>query len=92
MPTYDYRCPDHGDFEQQNRIADRAEGICPTCGSTCIKVILTAPVLDTEGMADIGMPSAFEKSGDRMTKRHQKAGQTTHYWRDDYNATNAEVA
>jgi len=30
-------------------------------------------MLDTEGMADAGCPSAFFKSGDRMTERHLSA-------------------
>lgn len=75
MPSYDYRCKEHGDFELKQRMKDCAEGTCPRCGESCKQVILRAPGLDTEAMADIGMPGAFQKSGDRMTKRHLKAGQ-----------------
>jgi len=75
MPLYDYKCSEHGYFEQKNRVADHAKGTCPTCGSESRQVILGAPSLDIEAMADIGMPSAFETSGDRMTERHRKAGQ-----------------
>jgi len=86
MPTYDYRCAEHGHFELVQRIAEHAKGKCPTCGSECKQVLLTPPVLDTEAMADIGMPGAFDKSGDRMTKRHLSAGQyhntPSQYWRD----------
>jgi len=83
MPTYDYKCPKDGYFELQQRMVDHARADCPTCGAPCTQVLLTPPVLDTEAMADIGMPGAFEKSGDRMTKRHEAAGQDHHYWRDD---------
>lgn len=75
MPRYSYRCDKHGDFEQVNRMADHDKGVCPTCQEPARQVILSAPSLDTEAMADIGMPGAFQKSGDRMTKRHLKAGQ-----------------
>lgn len=86
MPRYDYRCSEHGDFEMQNRMADHDKGVCPTCGEPAKQVLLSAPSLDTEAMADIGMPGAFQKSGDRMTERHKKAGQYNNtpskYWRD----------
>lgn len=85
MPTYNYTCPKDGTFELVQRMKDHAKGVCPTCKSECSQVILVPPTLDTEAMADIGMPSAFAKSGDRMTSRHQKAGQDHHYWRDDLN-------
>jgi len=75
MPTYNYRCEAHGDFEQVNRMKDRAKGECPTCGSECSKVIKNAPPLMIEQMADAGCPGAFETSGNRMTKRHKAAGQ-----------------
>ena len=83
MPTYNYLCSEDGYFELAQRMDDHAKGTCPTCGDTCKQVLLTPPVLDTEAMADIGMPGAFNKSGDRMTKRHKEAGQEHHYWRDD---------
>jgi len=75
MPFYDYKCEEHGYFEQMNRIADRAEGDCPTCGSASKHVILTAPGLMVEAMADNGFPGAFHTSGDRLEKRHRNAGQ-----------------
>ena len=83
MPTYSYKCSKDGYFDLTQRMADHAEGVCPTCKSVCTQVLTTPPVLDTEAMADCGMPGAFNKSGDRMTKRHQKAGQDHHWWRDD---------
>ncbi|NIN96668.1 MAG: hypothetical protein GTO49_17205 [Anaerolineae bacterium] len=83
MPTYSYLCPDHGYYDRHKRMKDHARDVCPTCGSETSQVLLQPPVLDTEAMADIGMPGAFEKSGDRMTERHRKAGQDHHYWRND---------
>lgn len=83
MPTYSYKCSEDGYFDLKQRMADHAEGVCPTCGSVCSQVLTVPPILDTEAMADCGMPGAFNKSGDRMTKRHQKAGQDHHWWRDD---------
>ena len=83
MPTYDYNCSKDGYFELKQRMADHAKGKCPTCGKVCKQVLLRPPVLDIEAMADIGMPGAFNTSGDRMTQRHKKAGQDHHYWRDD---------
>lgn len=75
MPTYDYKCADHGYFESKRKMADHASAPCPDCGSQSKQVITKPPVLDQEAMADIGMPGAFEKSGDRLTKRHRDAGQ-----------------
>lgn len=83
MPRYDYRCTEHGEFELKQSMKDHAKGNCPTCGSECKQVLLKAPALDVEGMADAGCPGAFMSSGDRMAKRHKAAGQDHHYWRDD---------
>lgn len=86
MPLYDYKCEEHGYFTQKNAMVDHAKGVCPTCDNPSKQVILSAPGLDIEAMADIGMPGAFETSGDRMTKRHKEAGQydnsPSQYWRD----------
>ena len=86
MPLYDYKCSEHGYFEKKQSIKDHARAECPTCGSESPQVLTAPPILDTEAMADIGMPGAFEKSGDRMTKRHKEAGQynntPSQYWRD----------
>lgn len=86
MPLYDYKCSEHGYFEEKNSIADRAKGVCPTCGSDAKLVILGAPRPLIEAMADAGFPGAFETSGNRMTKRHKEAGQYNNtpspYWRD----------
>ena len=79
MPTYNYRCTEHGVFETVQRVKDHARADCPTCEVECKQVILTAPTLDTEAMADIGMPGAMEVSGDRLTKRHIEAGQAYHH-------------
>lgn len=75
MPTYNYKCSEDGYFELLQRMKDHARANCPTCGISCSQVLLTPPILDTEAMADIGMPGAFSKSGDRMEKRHLAAGQ-----------------
>lgn len=75
MPLYDYKCSEHGYFEQKNSMDERAEGTCPTCGSKSKLVILRAPAPMIEAMADAGCPGAFHTSGDRITKRHRKAGQ-----------------
>jgi putative FmdB family regulatory protein len=82
MPRYDYKCEEHGYFEQKNYMADHAKGVCPTCGKASKQVLRGAPTLDIEGMADAGCPGAFETSGNRMTKRHREAGQHHTYWRD----------
>ena len=70
MPLYDYRCPDHGEFDVRQCVANRKTGHCPVCGVESPQVMIHAPHLDIEGMADAGCPGAFETSGDRMTKRH----------------------
>ncbi len=75
MPTYSYRCEDHEVFDMIQRIKDHAAAKCPHCGVICKQVLMSAPGLDIEAMADIGMPGAFSVSGDRMTKRHINAGQ-----------------
>ncbi len=74
MPLYDFRCKEHGPFEVQQRLPDHTGAHeCPTCAALCKQVHFHAPSLDTEAMADAGMPGAFEKSGDRMTERHLSA-------------------
>jgi len=77
MPTYDYRCDQHGDFEQTNRMVDHAKGTCPTCGETCRQVVKAVAKhgLDLEAMSRCGMPGAFETVGDRITKRHRSVPQ-----------------
>jgi putative FmdB family regulatory protein len=75
MPRYDYRCSTDGVFELEQRMKDHAKGICPTCGSECKQVVLSAPQPMIEQMADAGCPGAFATSGDRMTKRHRMADQ-----------------
>jgi len=76
MPFYDYACDKcEKYFEQRNSMADHAKGICPTCESPSRQVMLTAPPLMVEAMADAGFPGAFHTSGDRLDKRHRAAGQ-----------------
>jgi putative FmdB family regulatory protein len=75
MPTYDYRCDEHGDFEAIQRMKDHARAFCPTCGSDSAQVVKTAPRPLIEKMADAGCPGAFETSGNRIAARHRKAGQ-----------------
>ena len=75
MPTYDYRCKEHGAFELFQSMKDHARADCPTCGSGSKQVLTAAPGLDIEAMARAGMPGAFELVGDRITKRHREAGQ-----------------
>ena len=70
MPLYDYRCPEHGEFDERQKMADRKWAMCPQCWKPAPQVMIHAPNLDIEGMADAGCPGAFEFSGDRMTKRH----------------------
>ncbi len=78
MPTYDYRCDEHGYFEKVQRMKDHASGECPECGTPSKQVLTKPPGLDIEAMANIGMPGAFETSGDRLTERHKRAGQAHH--------------
>ena len=82
MPTYDYRCPEDGDFTLIQSMKDHAKGVCPTCGSECKQILLGAPRPLIEAMADAGCPGAFHTSGDRMEKRHKAAGQDHDYWRN----------
>lgn len=75
MPTYSYRCDEHGDFDLLQRMKDHARADCPTCGSGSKQVLTAAPSLDLESMARAGMPGAYETVGDRIHKRHVDAGQ-----------------
>jgi len=81
---YDYRCEEHGLFEAKQSL-EQHTGIydCPTCGAECKQVILSAPRVDVEKLADAGCPGAMETSGNRMEKRHKDAGQDHSYWRDN---------
>lgn len=83
MPRYDYKCPTDGYFELKQSVAECAEGVCPTCDSVCPQVIRHAPTIDIWGMAKNGFPGAHETVGNSMEKRHKKAGQDHHYWRDN---------
>lgn len=89
MPTYDYKCKEHGYFEKFQRVSDHARAKCPTCGKSSKQVLVRAPVVDVESLADAGCPGALETSGNRMEKRHKEAGQDHHYWRDDIPTTKA---
>ena len=74
MPLYDFKCPEHGYFEEQQRLPDHTGfASCLICGQEVKQVQIKAPGLDIEAMADAGMPGAFETSGDRMTERHKSA-------------------
>ncbi len=75
MPTYDYRCTEHGLFDKRQRMSKHKSAECPNCGIHCKQVLVAPPGLDIEAMADVGMPGAFALSGDRITKRHRDAGQ-----------------
>ena len=80
---YDFSCKEHGVFEVKQSLADHTGGYsCPTCGLYSNQVILSAPRVDVEGLADAGCPGALETSGNRMEKRHTDAGQAHAYWRD----------
>lgn len=39
MPTYDYNCPQCGNFEQFQKITAQALETCPTCGSPVQRLI-----------------------------------------------------
>ena len=75
MPRYDYNCKEHGYFEATQPMSLHKSAPCPVCGADSRQVILQAPAPMIEAMADAGMPGAFHTSGDRLTKRHRKAGQ-----------------
>jgi putative FmdB family regulatory protein len=83
MPTYDYKCQEHGYFERIQPMFRHARASCPTCMADCKQVMVKAPVVDVEGLADAGCPGALETSGNRMEKRHKAAGQ-------DHTATAAQ--
>ncbi len=39
MPVYEYRCPNCGVFELNQKITDEAKTNCPTCGAPVKKLI-----------------------------------------------------
>jgi putative FmdB family regulatory protein len=46
MPTYDYACPQCGDFEALRGLAQRNDPCaCPDCGAAAQRVFLSAPRL-----------------------------------------------
>ena len=91
MPTYEYKCSDHGYFAVNGvPMAKSAEPYpCRQCGEDSVRVILSAPRPLIEAMADAGCPGALHTSGDRMTKRHYDAGQ---YHKDSDNVAAAARA
>ncbi|MCC6219880.1 MAG: zinc ribbon domain-containing protein [Deltaproteobacteria bacterium] len=42
MPTYEYRCPNCGDFELVQKITDEALRTCPTCGKAVSRLVSAA--------------------------------------------------
>ena len=76
MPTYDFRCKDHGDEERRCLIAERKEQRCSTCGGKMQQILTSAPKLAEEAMAWAGMPGAIMKQGDRMEKQHRSVDQS----------------
>jgi putative FmdB family regulatory protein len=75
MPTYDYKCKEHGTFEKFQRMVDHARADCPTCGSSSAQILTRPPGLDIEGMSKAGCPSAHETVGDRIEARHRAVDQ-----------------
>ena len=75
MPTYDYKCKEHGYFEKFQKIADGARADCPTCNDSCPKVIIKAPALGETAMAFNDMPGSIAKQQDRMEKQHRSVDQ-----------------
>lgn len=75
--VYDYRCPECNVVEERFVRASKSDEQFCDCGAeeTMIRLI-GAPHLDYLGMGnDPDMPSAWEKKGDMITKRHKDAGQ-----------------
>ena len=75
MPTYDFRCVEHGTEERICSMSARKEQECSTCGKLMKQVHLSAPRLDETAMAWAGMPGAVEKQSDRMHKQHRDVDQ-----------------
>ena len=75
MPTYDFRCKEHGVEEIVCGMSQRKEQVCSTCAKPVTQVLLKAPSLDETSMAWAGMPGAIEKQGDRMDKQHRSVDQ-----------------
>lgn len=76
MPTYEYRCTEHGYFTKHQPMKAHASGECPECGTDVKQILTSPPRLDQESMADMGMPGAMEICGDRLEKRHIQSGQS----------------
>lgn len=75
MPTYDFKCEEHGYEERFCKMAESKEQKCSTCGKPVKQVLLKPPMLDTTAMANVGMPGAIEKQGNQMEKRHTSVDQ-----------------
>lgn len=75
MPTYDFKCEEHGYQEIHCGMDHRKEQKCSTCGEPVVQVLLKAPALDQTSMALAGMPGAIEVQGDRMEKAHKQVDQ-----------------
>jgi len=77
MPTYDYLCKEHGYFELRQPMALHKQANCPRCYKGCGQVLLKPPGLDYDRMGnDPDLPTAWERKGDRLTKKHRDAGQS----------------
>ena len=50
MPIYEYRCPDcQHEFDAMQRMSDDPIGVCPSCGSTNVARVLSAPAIHFKG-------------------------------------------
>ena len=76
MPTYDFRCKQHGEVERICKIAEREEQKCLQCGDLMIQFLSTPPGLDETAMSYLDMPGAVAKHEKRLYKQHRSVDQS----------------
>lgn len=72
MPLYEYKCPDHGQFDQVAPMKDYLKPQpCPTCSQPSVKLISVPVVYGTMKLHDKVMADASEASGEEITNTKQ---------------------
>ena len=77
MPIYEYRCPDcEHEFETLQRMSDDPVGVCPSCGSTAVARVLSAPAIHFKGSGFYNTDYGTKKRAAEKASSDGDAGST----------------
>jgi len=75
MPTYVYRCPHHGEFEEIRKMIDASDkSFCPICGTIARRVYFPVPdVWHCDGAHKTDYGRGFQaETGDKRERLNRK--------------------